>query len=337
MSNLTKTLRNLFDWYNGTSVSSAPVPHEEGPLDFAGRIVKAMKAHDCPVTEKEDEVNIVYVDGVNRDGTKNKNDSNSFDDARILIQYRSGKPVIIGAWEAVTSTAKYYTEHRINSRGAARIAWGYQVAWQVGMHHGKQEALIQTGGEVSVYRDDNEDYKRDGDKLDTGWFGINQHGGYNFPHDDVKTASAGCLVGRMVDGHEDFMRIVKTDARYVKNHRYIFGTTVMPVDWLEAVPTEKPSVPTKPTAPVKKKTYTYSLAPNAPIREYLDENGAMGWMAKMGASNDPQFNQLPATLKKDLLNGVPVLEAVETYHTGLSPAEQARTIDIAKSVGVNIE
>ncbi len=289
MSDLTRTVRNLFGWFEKPAekppvpVPTKPVPQQTEQLDFAGKIIKTMRAHNCVVTEKEDEVNIVYIDGVNRDGTKNQNKNNAFDDARIVIQYKAGKPVIIGAWEAVTSTAKYYTENRINSKGAARITWGQQRAWQVGLHHGKQEALIQTGGEVSVYRDDNEDYKRDGDKIDTGWFGINQHGGYNFPHDDVKTASAGCLVGRMVDGHEDFMRIVKTDARYKKDHKFVFWTTVMPVEWLEG------SV----AAPAKK-TYTYTLdRENSPLRAYLDDDGAMGWMAKMGAESNEQFRQLP--------------------------------------------
>jgi len=336
MSDLSRTVRNLFGWFGGTKPAPVPttptpspvkpVPHQEAPLDFAGKIIKAMKAHNCVVTEKDDEVNIVYIDGVNRDGTKNKNDPNAFDDARLLISFRAGKPVIIGAWEAVTSTAKYYTEHRINSKGAARIAWGQQTAWQVGMHHGKQEALVQTGGKVSVYRDDDEDYSREGDDLDTGWFGINQHGGYDFPHNDVKTASAGCLVGRMVDGHEDFMRLVKTDARYRKDHKYVFSTTVMPVDWLEGV------------SAASSKNYTYTLdRENSPFSEYVNDDGTLTWMARMGAETNEDFRKLPDPLKKELLNGVPVLEAVEHYHKGLSPVEQVKFIELAKPVGVIIK
>ena len=58
-------------------------------------------------------------------------------------------------------------------------------------------------------------------------FGINQHWGYDLPATDIRNASAGCLVGRLTNGHKAFMKLVKTDARYAQSHAYRFMTTVL--------------------------------------------------------------------------------------------------------------
>ena len=43
----------------------------------------------------------------------------------------------------------------------------------------------------------------------------------------IGRASAGCLVGRTRKGHREFMKIVKSDARYRANHGYRFMTGVL--------------------------------------------------------------------------------------------------------------
>ncbi|MBD2214515.1 hypothetical protein H6G27_32375 [Nostoc linckia FACHB-104] len=73
------------------------------------------------------------------------------------------------------------------------------------------EALVQTGGEVSVHRDFDKNFLHTNDKIDTDFFGINQHLGFDFPQNDIKTASAGCLVGRTTAGHRQFMELVKQE------------------------------------------------------------------------------------------------------------------------------
>ena len=94
------------------------------------------------------------------------------------------------------------------------------------MHRNNHEALVQTGGEVTVCRDLNKDGQRTGDKRQTGEFGINQHWGYDLP--EVEKASAGCLVGQSKDGHRQFMALVKSDPRYQANRKYVFATAVLP-------------------------------------------------------------------------------------------------------------
>ena len=172
------------------------------------------------------EVNIVYVEGMNPDGTANADEANKWNDLRLVIRFEGGVPRIVGEWAATTEPGRYWTENPMSPLGAARIEFGQYKSWQVGMHRNNHEALVQTGGEVTVCRDLNKDGQRTGDKRQTGEFGINQHWGYDLP--EVDKASAGCLVGQSKDGHRQFMALVKSDPRYQANRKYVFATAVLP-------------------------------------------------------------------------------------------------------------
>lgn len=207
----------------------AKPPAPSRPVTFADGVLAAMVARKDPVDKGDDVINIVYVEGVNTDGTPNQNRRNAFDDARIILRVGSdGIPKIIGIWESTIETGEFFTYNPIaeDGAGAARIIFGYQECWQVGLHRG-YEALVQTGGPCSVARDKNMDFSRDGDLVTTGWYGINQHHGFNAPRDNIGRNSAGCLVGRMIKGHEEFMALVKSDKRYKNDHKFVFGTTVL--------------------------------------------------------------------------------------------------------------
>ena len=43
--------------------------------------------------------------------------------------------------------------------------------------------------------------------------------------------SAGCLVAPHMADHKEWMRILKTDERYLADHKFVFPTTVIPVEW----------------------------------------------------------------------------------------------------------
>jgi len=197
------------------------------------RVYAAMLRKGYSVDEGADVVNIAYVAGVSEDGVPNANRTNAFDDVRVIFRVVNGKPVLLGAWQATIETGKHYTENPIVQGGAARIAFGQYKAWQVGFHRGQYEALVQTGGPVTVYRDANKDYNREGDIKQTGYFGINQHHAYNAPKDDIGAHSAGCLVGRMIKGHQEFMAFVKSDRRYQANKAFVFSTAVLEAKDLE--------------------------------------------------------------------------------------------------------
>lgn len=204
-------------------VNNAPVTS----LGLPRAIVKAMEDKGYPIDKGEGEVNIVYLEGCDVDGSLNDDAPDRFNDTRICLSFVEGNPVVLGAWEATTEPGKYWTQNRMNPLGAARIRFGHYKAWIVGLHNGDHEALVQRKGTVTVHRDDNEDFLRAGDVLQTGYFGINQHHGYDNPKNSLGRSSAGCLVGRSIKGHREFMKIVTSDPRYRRDPNFVFSTTIM--------------------------------------------------------------------------------------------------------------
>ncbi|MHB8069674.1 MAG: peptidoglycan-binding domain-containing protein [Desulfobaccales bacterium] len=205
--------------------------------DFAGRVVKAMMAQRFWVARHPKYYNIVYIEGCNPDGTLNDNKPNRFNDVRLVFSLtEDGIPTIIGAWDGTTEPGRYWTMNPMDPKGAARIAFGQYKAWAAGTHHpdsaGAHEALVQVA-EVTVSRDLNKDFQRQGDKTHTGIFGINQHWGYDLPKDDLGSSSAGCLVGRTKTGHWKFMSLIKQDLRFTVSNAYRFMSTVVAGSALE--------------------------------------------------------------------------------------------------------
>jgi len=205
--------------------------------NFAGRLVSAAQKSGFWLCRHPECVNILYVEGVDTDGTPNDDAPNVFNDARIVLRInRAGNPQIDGVWEATTEPGKFYTSiQKLDPRGAARIKFGQYKSWAVGTHMmgrpSAHEALVQVA-DIEVFRDLNEDFERDGDATFTGMFGVNQHCGYDLPKADIGRASAGCLVGRTKSGHREFMALCKSDARFVANNAYKFMSGVMPASVL---------------------------------------------------------------------------------------------------------
>lgn len=198
----------------------------------ASALVSAALEEGFWLSRHPDCINILYVEGMDTDGTPNDDAPNVFNDVRVVLRItRSGNPQIEGVWEATTEPGAFYTRvKKLDPRGAARIALGQYKAWTVGTHMAGRpsghEALVQVAN-ITVHRDMNEDFQRDEDLTFTGVFGINQHCGYDLPKGDIGRASAGCLVGRTRSGHREFMNLAKSDARYSANHGYRFMTGVL--------------------------------------------------------------------------------------------------------------
>jgi peptidoglycan hydrolase-like protein with peptidoglycan-binding domain len=210
------------------------------PDSLGGRIVRAMQAGGHWICRHPDCVNIVYVEGMDVDGTPNTDAPSEFNDTRMVLQVnRAGNPDITEVWEATSEPGKHYTLiEKLDPRGAARIAFGQYKAWSVGTHMAGRpsahEALVQTAP-IRVHRDLNEDFERTGDQMFDGMFGINQHYGFDLPRSDVGRASAGCLVGRTKAGHRAFVALCKSDPRYTANNSYRFLTTVLPAAEIPSV------------------------------------------------------------------------------------------------------
>ncbi|HZF82515.1 MAG TPA: peptidoglycan-binding domain-containing protein [Burkholderiaceae bacterium] len=207
--------------------------------DLAGRLVRAMLGRGHWLCRHPETVNILYVEGMDLDGRKNGDKPNEFNDLRVLLRIRGDGVPELQAWEATTSPGRFYVEHPVAGPdgkpvpGAARIELGQYKAWSVGTHRegrpGAHEALVQTRP-ITVSRDLDKNFQRDGDRVFTGLFGINQHWGYDMPRNRVDNASAGCLVGRARSGHREFMSTCKSDARYRVSNGYCFMTAVIGAD-----------------------------------------------------------------------------------------------------------
>lgn len=200
---------------------------------LAKRILRYMQKKGYWIARSGGMYNIVYVEGMNADGSLNPDTFDEWNDRRMVIRVApGGLPEIVVNEEATTEPGRYYTENPLNAQGGARIAFGQYKAWGDGLHKGEQPALVQQAN-VRVHRDKNKDGKRSpSDPVDIGdTFGINQH---STREDLVPTFvgrwSAGCLVGRRYPAHLNFLDTVRKDVRYEMNKRYLFVTAVIAGD-----------------------------------------------------------------------------------------------------------
>ena len=205
-----------------------PLPLTPGN-DLIGKIVKAMQRNNYWIARHPDCVNIVYIEGMDADGSPNDNRNNVFNDVRMVFRVKAnGVPEILGQWEATTEPSRKYTLEPMNPGGAFHIKFGQYKAWIAGVYH-THEALRQAG-EIEGYRDPHKTFKRDFNYPVHGSdFGVHHHWGYDLPHDNMGNSSAGCLVGRSTEGHKKFMSTVLDDARHQANPTYRFMAAIMPV------------------------------------------------------------------------------------------------------------
>ncbi len=208
-------------------VEAVPLPVVSGN-DLAGPIAKRMLALGYVLVRHPDCVNIVYLEGVDVDGRANGNKPNAFNDVRAVLRFDAAGVPSVTTWLATTEPGRTFTNIPENVLGAARIAFNDFKAWRVGDHPGmpKNLALIQRA-DIAVHRDLNKDFQREGDFVDVGQHGINQHWGYDYSEDDIRDASAGCLVGRTTKGHREFMAMVKGDPRFLASSSFMFRTAVL--------------------------------------------------------------------------------------------------------------
>lgn len=184
----------------------------------------------CPM---QGAVNIVYIEGVNQDGTPNDDKPNRWNDLRLLLTFQGDNWQIVHNSIATTEPGDDYTVNPTNKLGCARIAFGYHPpAWKLGLHKGTQPALVQVG-RLRIHRDLNRDGLRNRTELPfmSPPVGINQHTtNQRFNGELVGKHSAGCLVGKMHPLHMVFLEILKKEIRIVVGREYLYDTWVLPGD-----------------------------------------------------------------------------------------------------------
>ena len=116
-------------------------------------------------------------------------------------------------WPITTDPGLYWLENPMNVDGTAILAPGqYRGAYRIGKHRDDYQAVVQTGGEVAVYRDDDRNALLDptGD-LFWGYFGINHHRASALLDGSKQVGkwSAGCQVFADPDDFAEYLRLVK--------------------------------------------------------------------------------------------------------------------------------
>ena len=126
-----------------------------------------------------------------------KHEVDNWDDFFILCWQENGENLVWVNDRYTTDPGIYYMQQQILSpKGCGILVPGqYRGVWKIG-HHGaaQYEAFVQIGNTVKVYRDRNKDNVMDFDSatIEEGWFGCNQHHGYESAH--VGNNSAMCQV-----------------------------------------------------------------------------------------------------------------------------------------------
>ena len=194
--------------------------------------------YGVPLCPLQGALNIVYIEGLNQDGSLNADEPNRWNDLRLLLAFENEGWVIKHNAIATTEPGEYYTKNPTNKNGCARIAFGYHPpAWAFGFHKGVQPALVQRG-RVKIHRDLNRDGLRNRFEpaFMEGLIGLNHHStNQRFNNELVGKHSAGCLVGKSYSEHIDgFLATLKRDRRYLETAaiggNYLFDTWVLPGD-----------------------------------------------------------------------------------------------------------
>ena len=91
--------------------STPGIQKQEQPAQAMGlgdRVIRYMESKKYKIYRGEGEINIMYVEGMNEDGSGNDNEGNKFNDRRLVIAFKDGKPEIGGNWDATVNPGVAY-------------------------------------------------------------------------------------------------------------------------------------------------------------------------------------------------------------------------------------
>jgi len=174
-------------------------------------------------------LNIAVLEGCNPDGTVNNNEPDRFNDMMLVWDSLNDTPRLLYSGVCTSEPGRYYTMNPMNPAGAARIAFGQFTAWQFGFHQWRKDhpALVQVRP-IPVHRDANKDFKRTGDNVQVGLFGINIHDGRDTPvGGSIGRHSAGCIVTPSVAQFTRFLDVLRNSNEFKVNPKHIWTVTII--------------------------------------------------------------------------------------------------------------
>ena len=166
-------------------------------------LINTLLEKDHEVFTRPFELNIVGI-------RANSTEANSFDDQiQVLFYDDAGEPYHF-IFNATTDPGTYWLKNPAVKQGTAILAQGqYRNAYQIGLHRGKYEALVQIKP-VTVIRDYDRNAKLDflNGRTETGMLGINlHHASSNGVTKTIDEYSAGCQVFADINDFNLFMRL----------------------------------------------------------------------------------------------------------------------------------
>ncbi len=144
-------------------------------------------------------------------GIRRKHNPDKFSDYIIVVyrDYLSITNWVLDCYKATTYPGREWLEKPMTPEGCAVLKESqYRGAYRLGLHF-NIESLVQIGGPVSVYRDNdkNQDITLIEKSVITGYFGINIHPSMDGDNNRIGLDSAGCQV---IQHRSDFNRLIKT-------------------------------------------------------------------------------------------------------------------------------
>ena len=184
-------------------------------------IIKSAERLGYTIDKRPNKLNIIGV----RNSKATSQDK--FDDLLAYFIYDNNGKLVGRVVSGTTDPSTSFLKSPINLKGAAILKSGqYKDAYQIGLHRGKYEALVQRKP-VTVIRDDDRNalinYFA---PTQTGLYGINIHKSTKGKNNEdiIGIDSAGCQVFRNIPDFMDMMRMAQTSR---KNHGNSFTYTLI--------------------------------------------------------------------------------------------------------------
>lgn len=131
-------------------------------------------------------------------------------------------------YPCTTEAGVYYLNNPQRVAGTAVLVHDRQFrgAYRIGLHRGQYKALTQSGGKVSIWRDNNKDNVADyGGPIYEGYFGINIHRASIHGSETIGRYSAGCQV---LSHPKNFDRLINLCEKQIEHgHGETFSYTLI--------------------------------------------------------------------------------------------------------------